>query len=147
MVFFHGSTALLIVEVAWSRSVRHTTIGRTPLDEWLARRRDLYLTTHNNQKRQTSMHPAAFEPAIPASERSQTHALDGAATAIDSIENTGLYLTQNFPDDPGIRITGRPLYLWGQRSGLLWRIQQRTAFKAVRSNCLLTLFWKIKLVT
>jgi len=25
---------------------RRTTVGRTPLDEWLARRRDLYLTTH-----------------------------------------------------------------------------------------------------
>jgi len=25
---------------------RRTTIGRTPLDEWSARRRDLYLTTH-----------------------------------------------------------------------------------------------------
>ena len=26
---------------------RHTTLGRTPLDEWSARLRDLYLTTHN----------------------------------------------------------------------------------------------------
>jgi hypothetical protein len=28
---------------------RHATIGRTPLDELSARRRDLYLTTHNRQ--------------------------------------------------------------------------------------------------
>jgi hypothetical protein len=34
---------------------RHTTLGRTPLDEGPARRRDLYLTTHNTHKRQTSM--------------------------------------------------------------------------------------------
>ena len=34
---------------------RRTTLGTTPLDEWLARSRDLYLTTHNNQNRQTSM--------------------------------------------------------------------------------------------
>jgi len=34
---------------------RRTTIGRTPLDEWSARRRDLYLTTHNTHDRQTSM--------------------------------------------------------------------------------------------
>jgi hypothetical protein len=34
---------------------RHTTLGRTPLDEWSARRRELYLTTHNNHNRQTSM--------------------------------------------------------------------------------------------
>jgi hypothetical protein len=34
---------------------RHTTVGRTPLDEEPARRRDLYLTTHNTHNRQTSM--------------------------------------------------------------------------------------------
>ena len=34
---------------------RHTTLGRTPLDEWSARRRALYLTTHNPHNRQTSM--------------------------------------------------------------------------------------------
>jgi hypothetical protein len=34
---------------------RHTTLGRTPLDEGPARRRDLYLTTHNTHKRQTYM--------------------------------------------------------------------------------------------
>ena len=36
---------------------RHTTVSRTPLDEWSARRRDLYLTTHNTHNRQTSMPP------------------------------------------------------------------------------------------
>jgi hypothetical protein len=30
--------------------IRHTTVGRTPLDEGPARRRDLYLTTHNTHK-------------------------------------------------------------------------------------------------
>jgi hypothetical protein len=33
---------------------RRTTVGRTPLDEWLARRSYLYLTTHNIQ--QTNIH-------------------------------------------------------------------------------------------
>jgi hypothetical protein len=61
---------------------RHTTIGRTPLDEGPARRRDLYLTTHNTHNRQTSMPPAGFEPIIPVSERPQTRALDRAATGI-----------------------------------------------------------------
>ena len=32
-----------------------TTVGRTPLDEWSARRRDLYLTTHDTHNRQISM--------------------------------------------------------------------------------------------
>ena len=60
----------------------HTTVGRTPLDKWSARRRDLYLTTHNTHNRQTSMPPAGFEPAIPAGDRPQTHALDRSATGI-----------------------------------------------------------------
>jgi len=52
-----------------------TTLVRTPLGELSARRRDLYLTTHNTYKRQTPMPPTGFEPAIPAGERPQTHAL------------------------------------------------------------------------
>ena len=36
---------------------RRTTIGRTPLDERSARRRDLYLTTHDIHNRQISMPP------------------------------------------------------------------------------------------
>ena len=59
---------------------RRTTIGRTPLDEWSARRRDLYLTTHNTHNRQTSIPPVGFEPTISAGERPQTYALDRAAT-------------------------------------------------------------------
>ena len=43
-------------------TLRHTTLGRTPLDEGSARGRDLCLTTHNTHKRQTSMPPAGFEP-------------------------------------------------------------------------------------
>ena len=59
---------------------RRTTVGRTPLDAWSARRRDLYLATHNNFNRQTSMLPVGFEPTISAGERPQTYALDRAAT-------------------------------------------------------------------
>jgi len=46
----------------------------------VARRRDLYLPTRNIYKRQTFNSPAGFEPAIPASERPQTHASDNAVT-------------------------------------------------------------------
>ena len=52
--------------------LRHTTFGRNPLDEWSTCRRDLYLTTHNTHRRQTSMPPAGFDPTIPASQRPQT---------------------------------------------------------------------------
>jgi len=58
------------------------TLGGTPLDEWSARCRELYLTTHNSHKRQKPMTPGGFEPTVPASERSQTHALDRADTGI-----------------------------------------------------------------
>ena len=47
--------------------LRHTTLCRTPPNEGSTRRRDLYLTTHNTDKRQASMSPTGFEPAIPTS--------------------------------------------------------------------------------
>ena len=59
---------------------RRTTVGRTPPDEWSARPRDLYLTTHNTHSRQTSMPLVGFEPPISASERPQTYAFDRADT-------------------------------------------------------------------
>jgi hypothetical protein len=42
------------------------------------------LKTHNTYKRQIPFPPAAFEPTIPVNERPQIHALDRAATGIDS---------------------------------------------------------------
>jgi hypothetical protein len=59
------------------------TFGRTPLDESSARRRDFYLTTHNTHNRQTFMPAAGFEPAIPASKRPYSHALDRAVSVKD----------------------------------------------------------------
>jgi hypothetical protein len=58
---------------------RRTTVGRTPLDECSARRRDLYLTTQDTHNRQISMPPVGFEPTNSTVERTQTYALDGAA--------------------------------------------------------------------
>jgi len=63
---------------------RRTTVGRTPLDKWSARSRDLYLTTHNTDNRQTTMPPVGFEPTISAGERPQTNALDRAVTRTGS---------------------------------------------------------------
>ena len=61
-------------------TLRHTTLGRTPLDEWSAATpRPLIDNTQHSQ--QTNIHASAgSEPAIPASERPQTHALDRATT-------------------------------------------------------------------
>ena len=65
---------------------RRTTVGRTPLDEWSARRTDLYLTIYNTHNRQISMPPVGFERTISAGERPQTYALYRAATGTGSRE-------------------------------------------------------------
>ena len=47
---------------------RHTTLDRTPLDEWSARHRDMYLTTNNSHKRETSIrnhNPSKLAAASP----------------------------------------------------------------------------------
>ena len=68
---------------SFTRFLDHTqlriTVGRTPLDEWSARRRNLYLTTHNTHNRQKSMLPVGLEPTISAGEQPQTYALDRVA--------------------------------------------------------------------
>jgi hypothetical protein len=75
-----------------SRSLRHTTLGRTAVDGRSARLGDLYLTTHNNHNRQISMPPAGFEPTIPAREGPQTHSLDRATSGMAV---SLLYITKN----------------------------------------------------
>jgi hypothetical protein len=49
-------------------TLRHISLSWTPLDEWSAQCTDLCLTTYNTHKRQTSLPPAGFTPAIPARE-------------------------------------------------------------------------------
>jgi len=71
------------MEDSRSHSVLETTVDRAPLNEWSVRRRGLYLQIKNPPKRQASMPPAVFEHKFPASEKSQTHALDRAGTGID----------------------------------------------------------------
>ena len=43
-------------------TLTHTTLGKTPLYEWSARRRDLYLTKHNTRNRDPCLPRAGFEP-------------------------------------------------------------------------------------
>ena len=61
---------------------RRTTVGRTPLDEWSARRRDLYLTTHDTHNRQISMPPVGFKRTISAGERPQAAHLHGCLSVV-----------------------------------------------------------------
>jgi len=91
---------LLIREIL-GHTQRLTTVRLTPLDEWSARRRDLYLTTNNTHKRETSTPGAEFEPTVSAGERSQIYALDGTApvAGLLSTQSTKislkLFYTQN----------------------------------------------------
>ena len=68
-------------------TLRHTTLYRTPVEEWSARRRDIYMTTHTIHTKQTSMPLARFEPTIPVCEQPQIHALGRAATEIGSLHH------------------------------------------------------------
>jgi hypothetical protein len=62
------------VEVVYFRliTLRHTTVGRTPLDEGSARRRDLYLTTQTLYKRPKKIHARGGIRAHDPSKRSTT---------------------------------------------------------------------------
>ena len=55
---------------SFTRYLHHTqrraTVGRIPLDEWSAHRRDLYLTTNNTHNRQTSMPADRIRTCIPS---------------------------------------------------------------------------------
>ena len=70
---------------------RRITVGRTVLGEWSARRRNLYLTTHNNHNRQISMTPVEFEPTISAGERPQTCASHRASTETGTLVHNASY--------------------------------------------------------
>jgi hypothetical protein len=63
--FFNGPTAPSGPRPAYYRgftiTLRHTTLGKTPLDEWSARRRNLYLTTHNTYNK----HPCLRQDSNP----------------------------------------------------------------------------------
>jgi hypothetical protein len=84
-------TGLLLYMITF----RHTTLGRTPLDEWLARRRNLLTTQHWQE---TSM------PLGPTSEQPQTHALAHAAPGIDIVNclQNKTFTGSNFPTGSGV---------------------------------------------
>jgi hypothetical protein len=68
--------------------IGHNELGRTPLDNWSAQSRDLYLTTHNAHKTKISMPPAGIKPTILRSECPQTHALDCEPIGVERFYHT-----------------------------------------------------------
>jgi hypothetical protein len=74
---------LLNFEVSESKSVTPHSLG--PL---LTSDRPITETTHITHKRQISIAPSGFEPAIPARKRPETRALDRAATSNQMLDHT-----------------------------------------------------------
>ena len=72
---------LLIIESSWLHSDTPSSIGLL----WTCDQPDAENLPHNREK---PMSPAGFEPAIPASERQQTHALGLASTGISIRRHT-----------------------------------------------------------
>ena len=72
---------LLLIEASRSHSDTPHAVGRL----WTGNQPDAQNSTwqHTTLKTQTSMLSEEFEPAIPASERTQTYALDRAAIGIN----------------------------------------------------------------
>ena len=81
------------------RTHRRTTGGRTPLDEWSVRRRDLYAITHNS--RRISMPTAGFEPTIPEKECGRRPTPQTARPLGSAVENITrhIYGTEYFRQD------------------------------------------------
>jgi hypothetical protein len=67
----------LIIEASQS----HSDTLHWLLDEWSAQHKDIYQITQHPQQTKPCL-PTGFKPAIQASERPQTHALDHTATRI-----------------------------------------------------------------
>ena len=111
---------LLLQPIAFIATHTHT-LNRTPLDEWSARHRDLYLTIHNIHKRQTVMPQAGYDPAIPASERLQKLTLDRAATG--SVKKKCEMRTKLLPEC--LLGTGHLTdvsIIWISRQNIAWRV-------------------------
>jgi hypothetical protein len=64
---------------------RRSTVGRTPLDECSAPRRDLYLTTHDTHIRQTSMPPGGIRTCNLSTQAAADLRLSGAVTGTGSV--------------------------------------------------------------
>jgi len=109
--FFYGTTVPsgpgLLRNRGCTITLRHIIHGRTLLDEWSARRIEIYLTTHKTHKRQTSLTQVGFEPATPASERPQTEALDRADIELWMIGKNNQQVLRDCRPESGRNSKGR----------------------------------------
>jgi len=107
---------------------RRITVGRTPLDEWSARHRDLYLTTHNTHNWQTSMPPSGI----------RTHDLSRRAAADLHLRPCG-----HWDWHPGISLGQNDSKLYGCKSCIIFRVQRMTKSHASTLQHLTALLHKL----
>jgi len=89
-------------------SLRHSTLGWTPLDEWSDRRRFLYVPTHNNHRRQTSTTPGGIRSHNP----NKRAAID---PRLRPRGNCDRQIIVGFPVGPGVQQNEEeryPLLMW-----------------------------------
>ena len=86
LLFIHGRTALVSLGLLMFEFRAHSqtphSAGLLWTSDRLVAKTSTWKTTHNIRNGQTSIPPAGFEPAIPASDRPQTYALDHTTTGI-----------------------------------------------------------------
>ena len=103
---------------------RCTTVGRTPLDEWSARRRDLYLTTRHSQ--QTSIHaPGGI----------RTHGTDCGASSSCDLETSRMGAPYIY-DISSLRVNDLTLILltwrkWWTNNASKWQMGFNSMFKGL----------------
>ena len=79
------------VIVAYDHTQRHTNIlGRNPLDEGSARRKDLYLTTHISHKSKISVNTGGIQTAAEPRLRPHSH-LDRRKSKITLGDNVKMF--------------------------------------------------------
>jgi len=78
---------LLIIEDSWLHSDAPQSVGLLWTSDGPVAETSTWQHETHTTDRQTSMPPARFEPAIPASELPQTHALDRAASGTEKYTN------------------------------------------------------------
>jgi len=91
---------------------RRATVGRIPLDEWSARLRDLYLTTHNTHNRQTDKHPCPRWDLNPQSQQA-----GGPETYNSSLRTQFLFTSHSAhchksPLRPTVNTIAHPVTKW-----------------------------------
>ena len=97
--FFLRMTSVYLLTAgveSYCRTCSHThTHSHTVGLLWTRDRRDAEMsicTTHNTHKKTDIHTPPGFEPAMPASERPQTNALDRAATGLGAFYACKIYI-------------------------------------------------------